>query len=164
MNAADIQSITLAEALARLAQMPRLLKDALAGASPAQLAIRPDPDSFCLVEHACHLRDLEREGYAVRLRRMLSENRPALAGFEGDVVARERRYMQQDAHSACDEFALARSALIDCARKLTPEQMSRTAVFGERTITVCDLLAMMVEHDRGHRDEIAKLVSLRAAA
>jgi hypothetical protein len=25
------------------------------------------------------------------------------------------------------------------------------------TITVCDLLAMMVEHDRGHREEIEAL-------
>jgi len=41
--------------------------------------------------------------------------------------------------------------------------MARTAVFLGRTITVCDLLAMIVEHDRGHREEIANLVSLRAA-
>jgi hypothetical protein len=163
MNAADIQSITLAEALARLAQMPPLLHRALADASPEELRIRTDPDSFCLVEQACHLRDLEREGYAVRLQRMLCEDRPVLAQFEGDVVARERRYVEQDAHRACDEFAVARSALIDRAETLGAAQMARTAVFMGRTITVCDLLAMIVEHDRGHREEIAKLVNLRAA-
>ena len=46
---------------------------------------------------------------------------------------------------------------------LSAGQMARTAVFLGRTITVCDLLAMIVEHDRGHREEIANLVSLRAA-
>jgi len=143
--------------------MPPLLRRALVDASPEELRIRTDPDSFCLVEQACHLRDLEREGYAIRLHRMLSEDRPVLAQFEGDVVARERRYMEQDAYRACDEFAMERTALIDRAEALSGAQMARTAVFLSRTITVCDLLAMIVEHDRGHREEIAKLVNLRAA-
>ena len=163
MNAADIQSIAPAEAITRLAQMPPLLHRALVDASPEELRIRTEPDSFCLVEHACHLRDLEREAYAIRLHRMLSEDRPVLAQFDGDVVARERRYVEQDAHRACDEFAIARTALIDRAEALSAGQMARTAVFLGRTITVCDLLAMIVEHDRGHREEIANLVSLRAA-
>ncbi len=157
MNAADFQSITLTEALRRLAEMPRILNGALAGASPEELRIRPDEDSFCLVEQACHLRDLEREGFAIRLRRMLEEDRPMLASFEGDVVARERNYMAQDAHDAAAEFAVARAALVRRAAALTAPEMSRTASFLGRTITVCDLLAMIVEHDREHREQIAKL-------
>jgi len=163
MNVADVQSITLAEALARLAEMPSVLHDALAGASPGELKLKPDERSFCLVEQACHLRDLECEGYAIRLQRMLEEAQPALAGFEGDVVARERRYMAQDAHEAAAAFATARGAVLRRAQALTPAEMARTGVLMGRVINVCDLLAMMVDHDRGHRDEIAGLVSLRAA-
>ena len=154
MNAADFRSVTLPEALKRLGEMPAILRDAVAGATPAQLRLRPSAESFCLLEHACHLRDLEREGYAVRLARMLGEDVPLLPGFEGDVIARERDYMSQDAHVAAAEFETARAGFLDRARSLTGDEMSRTASFMGRTITVCDLLAMMVEHDRGHREEI----------
>jgi hypothetical protein len=39
--------------------------------------------------------------------------------------------------------------------------MRRTGDFMGRTITVCDLLAMMAEHDAGHREEIAALAAAR---
>ena len=157
MNAADFRSVTLPEALRRLAEMPAILRDKVAQATPARLRLRPNAESFCLVEHACHLRDLEREGYAVRLARMLAEAAPVLEGFEGDAIARERDYMSQDAHRAAAEFAAAREAFVARARALTGDEMSRTASFMGRAITVCDLLAMMVEHDRGHREEIDAL-------
>jgi hypothetical protein len=157
MNAADFRSVTLPEALQRLAEMPAILRDKVAQATAAQLRWRPNEQAFCLVEHACHLRDLEREGYAVRLARMLAEEAPVLEGFEGDVIARERDYMSQDAHRAASEFASAREAFVARARALTGDEMSRTASFMGRAITVCDLLAMMVEHDRGHREEIDAL-------
>ena len=163
MNAADFQAIQLPEALKRLGEMPAVLHAAISGASQDGMRSRARPDSFCLIEHACHLRDLEREGYALRLRRMLEEQSPTLADFEGDVIARERDYMAQDAGRAAAQFAAARAAFVERARSLTAREMSRTASFMGRTITVCDLLAMMVEHDRGHREEIAALVSSRAA-
>ena len=162
MNAADIQKITLAEAAKRLAEMPRILHGAIVDASPEELCMRPEAGSFCLLEHACHLRDVELEGYWERLRRILEEDGPELAQFAGDVVARERNYMAQDAHAAAAQFAIVRAALIERAESLTSAQMARTGAFAGRTITVCDLLAMMVEHDRGHREEIARLVGMRS--
>ena len=159
MNAADFQSIQLPEALRLLAQMPAVLHAAIADATTQRLRHKPAPDAFSLVEHACHLRDLEREGYGLRLERMLGEVNPSLPGFEGDVIARERDYLSQDAANAAAQFALARAELVARAATLTAGQMTRTGNFMGRAITVCDLLAMMVEHDRGHREEIAALAA-----
>ena len=161
MNAVDFQSIQLPEALRLLAEMPAVLHAAIAGATRQELRHKPSPDTFSLVEHACHLRDLEIEGYSLRLDRMLEQVDPALAGFEGDVIARERDYLAQDATKAAAQFALSRAALVARAGTLAAGQMARTGTFMGRTITVCDLLAMMVEHDRGHREEIAALVATR---
>jgi hypothetical protein len=161
MNAADFPNLSFPDALERLGAMPSVLEAALADATAAQLRVRGVGDGFCLVEHACHLRDLEREGYAVRLQRMLDEKHPQLDGFEGDVVARERDYMAQDPREAARQFAVERARFVDRARTLTSDEMRRTADFMGRPITVCDLLAMMVDHDAGHRDEIAALVAAR---
>ena len=161
MNAADFPNLPLAAALDRLGAMPSIVAAALEGASDAQLRRRGTDEGFCLIEQACHLRDLEREGYGERMRRMLAETHPQLAGFEGDVVARERNYMAQDAREASREFAQARAGLLERARALTPEEMCRTGDFMGRSITVCDLLSMMVDHDEGHRREIEALLGAR---
>ena len=144
--------------------MPSFLQAAIVRATPRGLRARTAPDAFCLIEHACHLRDLEREGYAPRLARMLEESTPSLAGFEGDVVARSRNYMVQDPRDAAAEFTVARAAFIARAESLTDAEMARTATFGGRTITVGDLFTMMVEHDEEHRIEIAALVQLEEPA
>jgi hypothetical protein len=154
----------MTEALERLSQMPRILEAALVTATIDDLRARDKPDGFCLIEHACHLRDLEREGYAVRLKRMLAEKDPVLEPFHGDVVARERNYMAQNPREAAAEFALARSDFIVRTGALSREQMDRTATFGGRAITVSDLLSMMIEHDEEHAREIGALVRMRAAA
>ncbi|HUQ29876.1 MAG TPA: DinB family protein [Usitatibacter sp.] len=161
MNAADFPNLSFPEALERLGAMPSVLEAALAGATEAQLRLRAASDGFCLIEQACHLRDLEREGYAVRLERMLDQEHPELAGFEGDVVARERDYMAQEARGAARAFRLERERFLARARTLTSDEMRRTGSFMGRSITVCDLLAMMVDHDAGHRGEIAALVAAR---
>jgi len=35
-------------------------------------------EPFCAIEHVCHLRDIERDGYHVRIRRLLTEDNPSL--------------------------------------------------------------------------------------
>jgi len=144
--------------------MPGFLQAAIVRATPRGLRARTSPDAFCLIEQACHLRDLEREGYGLRLRRMLEESTPSLAGFEGDVVARQRNYMVQDPRDAAAEFAIARAAFVERVEKLTEAELARTGTFGGRTITIRDLLSMMVEHDEGHRGEIAALAQLQEPA
>lgn len=87
MNAADFPPIPMAEALERLAGMPAWLEAQLAGRDDATLRRRTGAGGdFSLVEHACHLRDLEREGYLVRVRRILAEVTPELmvVGHDGE--------------------------------------------------------------------------------
>ena len=140
--------------------MPSVLEGALSGKSDTLLTKRTQAGGdFSLLEQACHLRDLEREGYLVRLRRMLAEEGPELAGFDGGAVARERDYQSQDARAAACDFALARRELIAGLAALAPAQLCRTAMFGGKAITVADLVSMVADHDHGHREEIARLVA-----
>ena len=77
MDATDLsapglaQAIELPEAIELLQAMPAFLEAAVDGASAERLRRRPGPDDFSLLEQACHLGDLEREGYRARVRRML---------------------------------------------------------------------------------------------
>ncbi|HET9471617.1 MAG TPA: hypothetical protein VFO24_10980 [Usitatibacter sp.] len=82
----------VALALDRIAAMPAVLRDAIDRVPADRRATRPASGEFALVEHACHLRDLDREGFMVRARRILSETLPELEPFQGDAVAREGRF------------------------------------------------------------------------
>jgi hypothetical protein len=157
MNAADFPRVGLPEAIERLSAMAPFLEAALESATPDERRFRPGEGEFSLVEHACHLRDLEREGYLVRVRRILSEDAPELAPFEGDRIALERNYIVQDAHAAARDFAAARRELIALIAPLTEGDLRREAVFQGRRIMACELIAMIVDHDRGHREEIETL-------
>ena len=158
MNAADFPRLALAESIERLDSMPEFLDAALGEAGDHRLQARPTADEFCLLEHACHLRDLEREGYLVRLRRMLTEKAPALQGFDGATIARGRNYLEQDARLAAQEFAAARRELVGLLAPLTEQDLGREGTFMGKPVCLGDVIAMMVEHDRGHREEVARLV------
>ena len=147
----------LAPQIDDLASMPDFL-DAALDAVPKTLWTRRGADEgFSLTEQACHLRDLEREAFVVRVKRILDEDQPSLAGFDGTAVAAERRYVLQDAKRAAQEFAVARRELIALLESATTADLARGASFmGERT-TLERLVGLMVEHDREHRHEIAAL-------
>jgi hypothetical protein len=157
-DAAELPRSGLPESLERLGEMTDFLDGALEAVPPGDFLSRPAPDEFSLVEQACHLRDLEREGYLVRVRRMLSETLPTLEGFDGTAIAQQRHYMTQDAHVAAQEFAAARREVLGLLAATTPADLERQAIFDERRITLRELVAMMEAHDRGHREEIERLI------
>jgi len=141
-----------------LAAMPRFLEQALAAASADALALRGPAGTFSLTEQACHLRDLEREGYLVRLRRTLSENCPDLQPFDGTAIAAARDYGSQDPRAAARDFAGTRREVVALLQPLEARELRREATFGGRRISLADIVAMMVEHDREHREEIERLM------
>jgi len=150
--------MTLRETLERLGAMPAFVEAALHEAGEENLGLRPSDDTFALVEQACHLRDLEREGYLVRVRRMLSEKAPALEGFDGQAVAAARDYAGQDAHAAAQDFAAARRELVAVVGALGAGDLKREATFDGRRITLTDLVGMIDAHDNEHREEIERIL------
>ncbi len=82
--------------LLTLESTPALLSRAAALLSPAEARRRPAAGGFSFVENVWHLADLERDGYGVRIRRILAETEPALLNFHGERIARERAYQERD--------------------------------------------------------------------
>ena len=150
--------MTLRETLERLGAMPAFVEAALHEAGEENLGLRPSDDTFALVEQACHLRDLEREGYLVRVRRMLSEKAPVLEGFDGQAVAAARDYAGQDAHAAAQDFAAARRELVAVVGARGADDLKREATFDGRRITLTDLVGMIDAHDNEHREEIERIL------
>jgi len=146
--------------LVTLESTPALLERA-SSEIPASLATRrPAGGGFSLLENVWHLAELEREGYGERIRRLLAEVDPALANFDGDRLATERRYQERDLAEGLAAFAAARRDNLEtlrCARSSDWKRRGTHETLGR--VALADLPRMMAEHDRSHTDEIAALLA-----
>jgi DinB superfamily len=143
------------ELLAELASMPDLLQERFGGLQGERAARRPGDDRFAPVEHCWHLADLEVEGFGERIRRLAEELEPELPDFEGGRLAEERRYRTRSLADGIAAFRAARRENLRRLRSLNPEQwLRRGTQDGVGPVSLCDLPAMMAEHDAAHREEI----------
>jgi transcriptional regulator with XRE-family HTH domain len=143
---------------AALAAMPGKLK-AIVDAVPDKLwRTAPKAGGFSLVEHLCHLRDIDGDGYRLRIERMLAEDRPVLPDIDGGQLAIERDYQAQDARSALEAFTATRWAIVGRLGKLEPTERRRVGLMvGTTEIDVDGLVSAMLTHDSEHLDELAGL-------
>jgi hypothetical protein len=140
--------------LESLSAMPEILAEAFGGLSAADAGIE-GADGSSPVEQCWHLADLERDGYGVRIRRLLTEDEPALPDFDGDRVARERDYKSLSLTEGLAVFRQARAENVAALRRVSDREWERRGTQeGVGPIGLCDVPAMMAEHDEAHRKEI----------
>ncbi|OJA41826.1 damage-inducible protein DinB [Burkholderia ubonensis] len=125
-----------------LADFPRLLEahyaavpDGYARWTPGDWEGMPS-ERFSPLGQLCHVRDIEIDGYHVRLRRMLEEDRPRLVSLDSDALA---------------AFRDARRRTVDIVSRLTPAQLARIGEFdGYGALTVRGLVHYLCSHDQQH--------------
>jgi len=141
-----------------LQKAPEIIRQLVSGLPDKSLTWKPSDTEFSILEHMCHLRDIEKEGYQVRLHKLLTEEQPFLADIDGDRLAEQRSYNSQNFDQALDAFARTRSANIETIRAMPIDALQRIGVFQNvGTINLEQLLLMMREHDEEHRRSLAEL-------
>jgi hypothetical protein len=148
----------LSDIIAFLEETPGAVRRLREGLVADDLRMRANDGSFSFVEAVCHLRDIEREGYDVRIEKILNEEMPSLPDLNGARLALERRYSEQSFDDGLEAFAEARARNLSALRAATDEQLSRRGVLeGAGEVTLAHLASLMYEHDRGHREELRAL-------
>jgi len=141
-----------------LSQTPNQISKLLDTFPQQLLTQRPSGDEFSFLENVCHLRDLEVEGYTPRINSILNEADPQLLDFDGTRVAFERDYNRQDIVAALNAFAEARQRNVALLGMVDEEQLKRTGELqGVGRVTLDRVLEMMLEHDEGHLEDLARL-------
>lgn len=155
MPGEDFQALVL-----WLEEMPQKVRRLVESLGEDERRWKPGEDEFSATENICHLRDIEEEGYAIRIRKLLHEGEPFLSDLDGARLAAERDYNNQDMLYALERFTHARSDNVAALKDLSPDGLSTRGTFeGVGPITLGQLLCMMREHDEGH---IKDLKNLRA--
>ncbi|MGU7781752.1 DinB family protein [Burkholderia sp. PU8-34] len=140
-----------------LADFPRLLEAHFAAVPDGYASWTPDDwngipsERYSPLGQLCHVRDIEIDGYHVRLRRMLDEDRPLLVSLDGDALAVERRYDDAYASDVLAAFRDARRQTLDLLSRVTPDQFARIGEFeGYGAVTVRGLVHYLCSHDQQH--------------
>ena len=146
-----------AEVLRDLAAMPAYLREAFE-ALPQDLLTTGGPDGlFSPVEQVWHLADLEQEGFASRIERLLNEHDPLLPDFDGTAVARARNYKALSLTAGLARFEAARHANLARLRAVPDDAWTRSGVqSGVGAVSLCDMPVFLRQHDEAHKGEIAQ--------
>ena len=103
------------------------------------------------LEQLCHVRDIEIDGYQVRIRRTLAETNPTLASIDTDALVRERAYARGEPVRVLAAFRAARAQTLEMVAGLSDAQLARSAVFeGYGPLTLRSLVHYLCSHDQQH--------------
>jgi len=143
------------EFLTKLADMPDYVREAFSRLSPGQTRTLAADGSLSPVEQVWHLADLEREGFGDRIRRLLTENEPYLADFDGARLAAERNYRGLSLEDGLAAFTEARRQNLAALRSIEGQAwfLSGTQE-GVGKVSLCDIPGFMFQHDGSHKAEI----------
>ena len=143
-----------------LRRTPERLGDLVSGLDSACLTYKPSTETFSIRENVHHLRDIEVEGFARRLGRLLNEHQPPLSGIDGERLARERRYNEHSHEGALEEFRRARRESISCLERLSQEGWERAGELETvGRVTIEKLVELCCDHDRDHLQQVETIVN-----
>jgi hypothetical protein len=129
------------------------IAEALVKITPEELDARPGPNKWTTREIIHHLADSETTS-AIRLRRLLAEDRPQIHGYDQEEFARRLHY-DRPHEASLELFRYARMAtaeLLDC---LEPADWLREGTHSESgRYTVEDWLRIYAEHAHKHARQI----------
>ena len=143
--------------LNELAAMPDEIAGLIAQVPAAKLAWVPPTwegipgERFTALGQACHLRDIEIDGYHVRFGRTLREDRPDLVSIDSYELARERNYEADNAEAALIAFRKARRETLAMLQTVRTGDWDRKATFAEYgEVTLRGLAHILRSHDLQH--------------
>jgi hypothetical protein len=146
-----------------LKSLPNELEDLLKDLDEETLRWRPIPNKWSIKEIMCHLRDMEREAYLARYRKMLTEETPILPNIDQDRIAAESDYVNQDMQNALDEFKWLRGETIKTLESAQPESWSRGGLHEtDGPMTIEQLVHRQIKgNDLNHLVQMKDIVRLK---
>ena len=140
-----------------LRQTPAALQRFL-DAVPAEIASRPEASGkWSIREVVQHLADSELVG-GFRLRMVLAHDRPRLTGYDQDLWASRLEYSHADVRDALEQFTALRRANVRIWGRLTPSDLVRVGIHGERGEESLDRMRQLYAgHDLLHLRQVERI-------
>jgi len=130
---------------------------ALEGFPRESLVAHPIPGKWSACEIVHHLADSEATS-AIRLRRLLAEEHPVIAGYDQEVFAVILRYNLRDMQPALDQFRAVRETTLQILGAMSEEDWKRPGWHTEHGLYTAEMwLDIYSVHAHNHAAQIRRL-------
>jgi hypothetical protein len=135
------------------------LERRLAGLPEERLRRPEAPGKWSVVQIVQHLADSELV-FGFRARLILTEDRPAIPGYDQDRWAATLRYHEVSCHDALAQLGALRAANLAVLRRLGAGELARIGLHSERgPESLGHLMKLMAAHDLVHRRQVDRVLA-----
>ena len=135
-----------------------MIRALLSGVTQETARLKPNAESWSILEVVCHLYDKEREDFREHLDFILHRQNEKWHAIDTDSWVTERKYSEQNFAEMQDKFFAEREQSFIWLSGLTNPMWEKTFTTEYRTISAGEMFACWVAHDNLH---IRQLVELR---
>lgn len=130
---------------------------ALEGFTAETLTAHPRPGKWSAAEIVHHLADSEMTS-AIRLRRLLVEDKPVISGYDEALYATRLEYNSRDIAPAMEAFRAARAITMQLLQRMTEDDWQRKGTHSESGEYGSEIwLRSYAAHAHDHADQIRRL-------
>ena len=124
-----------------------MIRALLAGISQQEAQVKPNAESWSVLETLCHLLDEEREDFREHLDFIVNRQQGEWHPIDPEGWVKARHYNEQDFRQARERFFSERSRSLDWLKGLSDADWNKSHEAKWGTLTAGDLLASWVAHD-----------------
>lgn len=146
---------TLYQELQNSTEMIRAL---LLGITQDEAIIKPNPESWSILEVVCHLHDEEREDFREHVDFILHRQQEEWHRIDPQSWVMERKYNEQTFTAMQEKFFAERKQSLDWLTEMSNSDWETTYTSRYGTTSAGEMLACWIAHDNLH---IRQLVELR---
>ena len=147
------------ELISRYREGAAVLANAVSGLSERELEYKPSDGGWSPREIVHHTADSEMTS-AIRLRRLVAEDRPEIIGYDGDQFARRLFYAERPVQPSLDAIRAARETSASVLERLGTEDWSRAGTHSELgPYSIDSWLAIYATHCHDHAEQIERAVA-----
>ena len=137
----------------------RLVVEALAGATDAELDASPGVGQWSARQVVHHLADSEMTS-AIRLRMLIASTNPAIVGYDQDAFADRLYYADRPIAASLDAFGAARRSTAEILDRMSEDEWLREGTHTEHgRYTVHSWLEIYAAHAHGHAQQIRAAIA-----
>ena len=141
-----------------LTNSTEMIRALLSGLLQEEARVKPNAESWSILEVTCHLYDEEREDFREHLDFILNRQRGEWHPIDPQGWVTERKYNEQDIQTMKEKFFDERKKSLTWLNELVDADWEKTYTTEYRTISAGEMFACWVAHDNLH---IRQLVELR---
>ncbi len=144
-----------------LVESTDMIRSLLTGIKQEEAQVKPNADSWSVLETLCHLVDEEREDFREHLDFLVNRPEGEWHRIDPEGWVTSRRYNEQDFRRTRERFFAERSRSLDWLKGLSEADWEKTYTTEYRTLKAGDMLASWVAHDNLAIRQLTELRRLR---